>query len=230
MPPKPPKPARPAAPAYWFPLVLFGLLSCAAAPLYRAAGLYPAGWTGYAPLPVPGRFFVFTGHGGFFRGPLLLPGGPWFADASFVLGWYWLEALVGGYLLTLLWYRRQARKTGATIPGRGYQIAGVVLVTAGLVLPLLWVTLSGFWQPTLLAVLWMQGTVEFVIIAVGLWLFASHERSRGLVIIALAYTVTALLANMWQPAALLPIVLLPGAVLLVAGIGVFAVRREARPA
>ena len=36
--PKPGKPPRPAAPAYWFPLVLFGLLSCIAAPLYRVAG------------------------------------------------------------------------------------------------------------------------------------------------------------------------------------------------
>jgi hypothetical protein len=106
----------------------------------------------------------------------------------------------------------------------------VVLVTAGLALPLLWVILSGLWQPTLLAALWMQGTVEFIIIAVGLWLFASHERGRVLVIIALVYTVTALLANVWQPAALLPIVLLPGAVLLVGGAGVFAVRRRVRPA
>lgn len=173
---------------------------------------------------------TFLPGGGFFRGPLFLPGGPWIPDASFVLGWYWLEALVGGYLLTLAWYRRQARKRGTRIPGRGFQIAGAVLVTAGLALPLLWVTLSGFWEPTLLAALWMQGTVEFIVIAVGLWLFTSHEQSRSLVIIALVYTVTALQANVWQPAALLPIVLLPGAVLLLSGIGALVVRRRTRPA
>jgi len=236
-PPPAGKPPRSAAPAYWFPLALFGLLSLAAAPFYRVAGQYSAfGWAGYAPLQSAGNggFFVISGSpflpGGLFRHSFFLPGGPWFFDSSFVLGWYWLEAIVGGYLLTLAWYRRQARRTGAVLPARSYWVAGIVLIAAGLVLPLLWVTLSGFWQPTLLAALWMQGTVEFIVIAMGLWLFASHERSRSLVVIALAYTVTALLTNVWQPAALLPIVLLPGAVLFVAGLGVLALRRRPRPA
>lgn len=105
-----------------------------------------------------------------------------------------------------------------------------MLTAAGLAPPLLWVTLSVFWQPTLLAALWMQGTVEFLVIAVGLWLFTSHDRSRSLVIVAVVYTAAAVLANVWQPAALLPIVLLPGAVLLVAGIGALLARRRPLPA
>ncbi|HEY6277222.1 MAG TPA: hypothetical protein VIX86_12930 [Streptosporangiaceae bacterium] len=216
-----------ARPTYWFPLVLFGLLSWAAAPLYPRIPL-PAGWVAYAPLqssPAYASSLTF-----FFSSRRFLPFGPWFVNTSFLLGWYWLEALVGGYLLTLAWYRWQARRAGTAVPGRGYRIAGVVLTVAGLVLPLVWAALASRWQPTLLADLWMQGTVEFLAIAVGLWIFTGSERSRGLAVIALIYTATALVANFWQPAAALPVVLLPGTVLLLAGLGALAVWLRSRPA
>ena len=78
---------RAARHAYWFPLVLFGLLTCGAAPLYVVAAAPPA-----------------SGARAFDSGPLLLGGTP-FGAGTFYIGWYWAVALVGGYLLTLLWYR-----------------------------------------------------------------------------------------------------------------------------
>jgi hypothetical protein len=228
VPPPGPGPApRRARPAYWFPLVVFGLLSCAAAPLYPRAFL-PSGWVGYAPLSGSATYrsiLIVTGPGFSLIGP--------WRSGGFLLGWYWLEALVGGYLLTLAWYRRQARRAGTALPGRPFQIAGVLLTAAGLVLPLLAAVLASRWRPTLLAILWSQGTIEFLVIAIGLWIFTGTERSRGLAVIALVYTAAALLANFWQPAAALPVVLLPGAVLLLAGLGALAVwlgRRPGQPA
>ena len=105
---------RAARHAYWFPLVLFGLLTCGAAPLYVAAA---------APRDTSGA--LATG-----RGPLLLngflPGG-----GGFYIGWYWAAALAGGYLLTVVWYRWHARRAGVVTPARGYLITGVVLTGAG---------------------------------------------------------------------------------------------------
>ncbi len=89
---------RAARHAYWFPLVLFGLLTCGAAPLYVAP-----------------RRRRHSGAYAFDSGPILLSGTP-FGTSTFYIGWYWAVALVGGYLLTLLWYRRHARPGGRGDP------------------------------------------------------------------------------------------------------------------
>ncbi len=154
---------RVARHAYWFPLVLFGLLTCGAAPLYVAAA---------APPPTSG---VYASH----SGPTLLGGIP-FGTGSFYIGWYWTVALVGGYLLTLLWYRRHAGRAGVWTPARGYLITGVVLTVLALAIPPLthWLPgLSMLWLP--LGNVWIRGTLAFLIIAIGLWVLARAERSRG---------------------------------------------------
>ena len=86
--------ARAARHAYWFPLILFGLLTCGAAPLYVAAAAPPAPSGAYA------------AH----LGPILLGGSPAGGNGRYI-GWYWAAALAGGYLLTVIWYRRQDRKS-----------------------------------------------------------------------------------------------------------------------
>ena len=74
---------RVARHGYWFPLVLFGVLGCAAAPLYLAsAASVPAGSATYQ-----------AGN----TGPLLL-GGMSIGRNGFYIGWYWTVALVVGYL------------------------------------------------------------------------------------------------------------------------------------
>jgi hypothetical protein len=223
--------ARAARHAYWFPLVLFGLLTCGAAPLYVAAA---------APLSASGTYTAGAG-------PILLGGMPIGASA-FYIGWYWVVALVGGYLLTLLWYRRHSRRAGVWTPARGYLITGVVLTILALAIPPLTRRLHFLglvWLP--LGDVWIRGTLAFLIIATGLWVLARAERSRALAVIAFIYTGAALLSSLynvenilfrlgWNPGrsafawqlTALPNVLLPAAVLLVAGCAALLARRIRR--
>jgi hypothetical protein len=227
--------ARATRHAYWFPLILFGLLTCAAVPFYispidQAGG---AGVTrGGPPLPVLGGFAGVT--------------------TQRYLGYYWVAALLAGLLLTLLWYRRNARRVGLATPAGGYIITTAVLTVLALVLPLLSQVRSPHWLSWLqyLSVLWpgdlvVRGTFPFVIIAAGLWVLAWAERSRALAVIAALYTATALLSSLynienvlfrlgWNPSGSewdltsLPNVLLPALVLLAAGAGAFAAQRRHR--
>jgi hypothetical protein len=223
--------ARTERHAYWFPLVLFGLLTCASVPFYVLPDPTGAGFT-------PGR-------------PTLpiLGGWPGVTVQRFA-GYYWLAALLGGLLLTLLWYRRNARRVGLATPARGYVATTAVLTVLALVIPPLSQLRSPRWLGWLqhLHVLWpgdlvLRGTFPFVIIAAGLWVLAWAERSRALTVIAAVYTATALLASLydienvlfrlgWHPSGSnltsLPNVLLPALVLLAAGAGAFAAQRRHR--
>lgn len=210
--------ARSARHAYWLPLLLFGVLSCAAIPFYL--------------MGVPG-----SGSG---TGAVAVASGPWLPllggkplQGGFFLGYYWLVALVGGYLLCALWYRRHARIAGLQTPARGYVVTGVVLTALALLLPPLslfpalhWLSLA--WPGDLV----IRGMFPFLIIAAGLWVLAWAERSTALAVTALVYTGAALLANLydvenilyrlgWSPSGTwqvtVPNVLLPAAVLLIAG-------------
>ena len=227
--------ARAARHAYWFPLVLFGLLTCLSVPFYIQPG-GPSGPTAQANGGAPGLPVL----GGF--------SASWFIVRG-TTGWR-----CGGLLLTLLWYRRNARRVGLQTPARGYVITVAVLTALALVIPPLSQVRSPHWLSWLqhLRALWpgdlvVRGTFPFVIIAVGLWALAWAERSRALAVIAAVYTGTALLASLynvenllfrlgWNPApgdwdlTSLPNVLLPALVLLLAGAGAFAVQRRHRTA
>jgi hypothetical protein len=230
--------ARAARHAYWFPLILFGVLTCASVPFYIQPGS-PPGSVAEAPPPGP-ELSVLGGFPGFL--------------VHRYLGYYWPAALLTGLLLTLLWYRRNARRVGLQTPARGYIITVAVLTALALMVPLLSQVRSPDWLSWLkyLQVLWpgdlvVRGTFPFVIIAVGLWVLAWAERSGTLAVIAAVYTGTALLASLynvenllfrlgWNPGrghwdlTSLPNVLLPALVLLVAGAGAFAVQRRHRTA
>jgi hypothetical protein len=216
--------------AYWFPLVLFGVLICASAPFYLQPG-GPAG-SGQAAAVTGPSMPLLGGLSGFL--------------VSRYLGYYWLTALFAGLLLTLLWYRRHARQVGLATPARGYIITSAVLTVLAFLLP----PLSQLRPLRWLQVLWpgdlvIRGTFPFLIIAAGLWVLARAERSRPLAVIALIYTAAALLASLynvenvlfrlgWTPSpgqwrlTSLPGVLLPALVLLVAGVSAFAVQRPHR--
>ena len=210
---------RSARHAYWGPLVLFGLLSCAAAPLYESAPPMPSGITEYTATAAT---------------PSIL-GGSGFNSSPY-LGWYWLFALIGGFLLTMFWYRWHGRRAGVQTAARGFLVTGIMLTVAALLVPLLsplLPPLGGLWL-VLPGDVWIRGTFAFLIIAAGLWVLAWAERSRALAITAVVYTAAALLASLYNlenilfrlgwnpgpsdvPLTVLPGVLLPAAVLLIAG-------------
>jgi hypothetical protein len=227
--------ARSARHAYWFPLVLFGVLTCAAVPLYTM------------PIDVAGKssFAGLHGYMPVLGGVSLLPVGTY-------LGYYWLVALLGGLALTLLWYRRHARRSGLKTPARGYLITVTALTALALFLPALaQLPPLHFLFRLFPGPFTNRGMVPFLIIAAGLCVLAWAERSRALGVIAAVYTGSALLGGLynienalfrlgWHPTpyelatqwrlASLPNVLLPALVLLIGGAGAFVVQRRQRRA
>src|SRR5262249_26495585 len=113
--------ARTARHAYWVPLVLFGLLTCASVPFY-VSDVTQAG-VGVAILRA--------------SPPPTLLGGEQAGHNGLVLAWYWALALVAGSLLTWAWYRRHQRRVGLRPPARAFPITGIALAALAFRGPLL---------------------------------------------------------------------------------------------
>ncbi|MCW2501827.1 MAG: hypothetical protein JWO79_111 [Actinomycetia bacterium] len=213
--------ARAQRHAYWFPLVLFGLISALAAPLYIQPPRGPDGAD------------ATTGSAGLAR----VLGGDDQATAEPRLI-YWLVALSAGFAATVWWYRRHAQRAGVQTPTRGYVIAGLASGAVVISLPY-WLGLASTTytgavavQPIEMAI--YRGAIAFFVIAVGLCVLARLERSPGLAVVAALHAGSAVFAaaydleNLvlrlgWSPRgdewryAGLPNVLLPALVLLVGG-------------
>jgi hypothetical protein len=197
--------------AYWFPLLLFGVLTLAALPLYVDKSFACPDGEVCAVGSTRGRVALDAIGGSIIAG-------------NAALGWYWLGALLGGGLATVWWYRWHARRRG--VQGRvGVAVlAGLVGVAALLVAGLTWFT-------PYLGVVSGHGTAAFLAIALGLLALAWLERSVGLAVIAVAYSGAALIAMLYDVDNLVyrlgwyppihyyawPNVLLPALVLLVGG-------------
>jgi hypothetical protein len=174
--------------AYWFPLLLFGLLIAGAAPLY-VESVDPSGLR--APYANP----ALTGLGGDFL------------ERSAGLGWYWLAALIGGYLLNLGWYRWHGDRVGVQTPTRAYVIAGIAGTLVGLVLPivlrfLLFNTSTSAsnatsWVTSPLLGITSRGMLPHLVIAVGMLVLARLERSRGLLTVVVGFAATVLLVSVY---------------------------------
>ncbi|MFI7210489.1 hypothetical protein ACIBP4_02245 [Micromonospora maritima] len=220
--------ARAARQAYWFPLLLFGVLTAAAAPLY-VESTEPAALRATQDNP------PLTGLGGDFL------------ERSAALGWYWLAALVGGYLLSLAWYRRHGRRAGVQTPTRAYVAAGITGTLVGLVLPVvLEFLLFNTAAPVSGGTRWLtgpllgaanRGMLPHLVIALGLAVLAHLERSRRLWLVVGLYTAVLVAVNAWfQVANLQPgdldrfsfmlAALLPVPVLLIGGGVAFAARKQ----
>jgi hypothetical protein len=222
--------ARRARHAYWFPLVLFGLLTCASVPFYVPT--FP---------PADGIFLSRNLGPQFLRSEYL-------GGFGFVTGvgtaYYWLAAILVGLVATAVWYRVHGNRVGLRTPSRGFVITGLVLLVLALLIPLL-ATRGGAGPLTILMPgdLLVRGTFPFVLIGIGLCVLAWAERSIALTVIAAGYLALALVASLYDienvfydlgwnlsPAASrLPNVVLPALVLLLSGAGAWVVQRRRRP-
>ena len=231
--------ARLARHAYWFPLVVFGLLICASVPFYL-----PPSRSKFVRLPHSHRLVRASLY--------LVPPGPRFLQSGYLGGfgilssrgtaYYWLGAMLFGIAATVLWYRWRGNRVGLRTPARGYLITGLIIVALALLIPL-----AGRGGGMLLIMpgdLVVRGTFPFVLIGLGLCFLAWAERSAGLAVIATVYLALALLASLYDiqnvfynwfgvslgpTAGSLPNVLLPALVLLLAGAGAWVVQRRYRP-
>jgi hypothetical protein len=217
--------ARLARHAYWFPLVLFGLLTCASVPFY--IGRFPfAGRATYFRLPGP--VFLRSAYLGGFGRLAILEGG----------AYYWLGAMLLGITATALWYRWRGNRVGLRTPARGYLISALVLVALALLIPVL---SGGSTTP----IMWpfdyvVSNLFPLVLIGLGLCVLAWAERSTGLAVIAATFLALSIVANLYflsnvlarlhwylSPAVgTLPNVLMPALVLLLSGAGAWVVQRR----
>jgi hypothetical protein len=211
-------------PGHWFPLLLFGGLAVLSLPLSALASPRP-----------PTGITVFAIAYPTVTQAMYLGGGTAAGPSPFPLGWYWVGVLVAGLLVTAAWYRWRDRRGGSGTPLGGYLVSGLALAAVTAALPLLaWgkpVPLGdpGMHAWTWLDVFWRLGTFALLAVAVSLGVLARIGRSRTLAIVTAVYTAAVCFAgwhDLRQPV-LLPVffpsgnraVLLPAAVLLLAGLG-----------
>ena len=220
---------RQARHAYWFPLVLFGLLTAASVPLYIQ----------YIPAK-SGAYYMSV------VGPALLRRtylGSFGLLASVWTPYYWLAALLIGAAATAGWYRWRGNRVGLRTPARGYAITVVVLVVLAILVPVIARLAGPGTLFTLMAGdLVIRGTFPFVLIAGGLCFLAWAERSIALAAIAAVYLAMSLVASLYDivnvfyrlgwdvsaSASQLPNVALPALVLLLSGAGAWVVQRRHR--
>ena len=168
--------ARLSRAGYWFALLVFGIIVAGSVPFYR----------------VPRGYFVLAQlHPG-----LDEFGGDW---PSRGLAYYWLVAMPAGYLLVLAWYDWRSRRIGARMAPAWFSVCGLGLT--GLLL------LAGFVGGDQLSitgpgyVIWFlgQGLLPLAVLAVALWVLACTERSWALAVVALVFTLVAVVLNGGPP-------------------------------
>ena len=231
--------ARRARHAYWFPLVLFGLLTCASVPFYIEP--FPIRSAGFVSKATRRSFwhtiyqFFHSVYLGGFGG---LPSGN--------LAYYWLGAMLAGLAATAVWYRRHGDRIGLRTPSRSFVLTGLVLLVLALVLPALADHSGDGFAILMPGDLLARGTFPLVLIGLGLCVLAWAERSIALTVIAAGYLALSLVASLYDIENMLyrlgwvvspansgvPNVVLPALVLLLTGAGAWVVqrRRRRRPA
>ena len=174
---------------YWFPLVMFGLLTLAASPLFWAKDSSPcAHWR------VTCTFSVTGGTLGdpFAQSPSNVALGRW-------VSLYWMLAVPLGYVATVFYYRHRARRTG--VAGRVWPAAGVGLALLVLMVGSFesrgWLHLPGHptWGlPVPILLLQGRGLDPLLVIGIGVGILARLERSRALTVFAGMFFALALLS------------------------------------
>ena len=204
----------------WSPLVMFGLLTLAAAPLF---------WTTTPRCTNGENACAFVQNGGplgnpFVKGPVGWGIGRWISV-------YWLVAVPLGYFATVLYYRHRARRTG--VAGRIWPAVAVGLALLALMVGSFATRGIVLGVPVPVFLLEGRGLEPLLVIGIGLGVLARLEHNRGLVVFAVLFLALALLANLYNienevsrlgwnlpvGAMNLPNLVVPGLFLLVGGAG-----------
>lgn len=218
---------------FWFPLVAFGLLTLLSTPLYWQ---YPISLRHLAKGSV-----TYSGGGISFPG-----NGPdpyfWTNGLGRWVTYYWTAALILGYIVTVLFYRRRAARVGIS-----QRVWPTVVIGVGALAFVLWA--NDILRPTSRGILmsgdlWGRGTVSLLILSLGLLTLAISERSAWYEIYSLGFIGLALLSSLYNVSNLfdrfgiggpfdgnaqeLPNLLLPAAYLLLGGLVCWAIQRHTR--
>ena len=170
--------ARTARHAYWFPLMVFGRLVTASAPLYVSPTIITeSGSYGIEGQPNLGWLQQsFVG-----------------APSPGLTALYWLGAILGGTAITGLWYAWYRKVAGLATRVQAslwaWLGATIFLVVALPVLGRLFTT----WPIT------VHGTVGLLVVAVGFWVLAYLERSGALTVTVIVYTAAAIFGAAGNP-------------------------------
>lgn len=160
---------------WWFPLVLFGALVLAAAPLY---------WGGQPP------------QDGSITDPFSIALVMAFAGVvtaqPISLAVHWSIALVAGFVGSGLWYRRHTRRVGLRRPVTAFVLTGLVVMVGLLVLQSVPVVGLALFYVS------FRGTSAVTVIAVSLFVLARLERSRALLVFAVGFLGVAVLVGTYD--------------------------------
>jgi hypothetical protein len=213
---------------FWFPLVVFGLLTLFSASLY---------WQYPLSLRHIGKGSVTYSGGGISFPDNGLDPYFWTNGLGRWVTYYWTAALILGYFVTVLFYRRRAGRVGIS-----QRVWPTVVIGVGALALVLWA--NDILRPGFLMIgdLWGRGTVSLLIMSLGLLTLAISERSAWYVIYCLGFIGLALLSSLYNISNLfdrfgiggpfhgngqeLPNLLLPAAYLLLGGLVCWAIQRH----
>lgn len=174
--------------AFWLPLLVFGLGSLAAAPMYMHTYSIDVSTASYGQAPLVRLGWVQEMLGGY------LP------DQPAVVAVYWIGLLVIGTLITAAWYAWFAKFSGAATSVRFPVVTWVVAVVVVAAFPVIALFVTAPFDPVhdwVAANTWRitsLGTSGLVAVAAGLWALARVERSRLLTIVCVVFTCLSLLS------------------------------------
>jgi hypothetical protein len=217
---------------FWFPLIVFGLLTLLSGPLYWQ---YPisVGHIAKGSVTYSGGGISFPGNG---LDPYF-----WTNGLGRWVTYYWTAALILGYCGTVVVYRRRAVRVGIS-----QRIWPTVVIGVGALAFVLWA--NDILRPTSPAFfmsgdLWVRGTVSLIILSLGLLTLAISERSAWYVLYSLGFVGLALLSSLYNVSNFfdrigiggpfdgrgeeLPNLILPAAYLLLGGLVCWAIQRNA---
>ena len=225
--------------SFWFPLVVFGLITLLSIPLYY-------GW--------PLHFTDFHCHH-FHHGSTVCSGTIISHDGVLASGFstnqlggwlslFWVVSLLFGYVATIAFYRHRAVTVGLKVRIWPAAAVGLGLLILVMLLQTYWHTI----EPSFLnsGDFWTRGMATLVILSIGIVTLAILERSFWYLIYALGFVFIALLSSLYDVSNLvqweglgrfitpsneaIPNVILPSLYLLIGGFVFWALQHDARVA